>query len=154
MKTYAVANELGLEKVAGELWREIQGVIHERGVILALVGPLGVGKTRLVKLLAREMGITGGVHSPTFVLHQSYHSHGEMSLEHIDTWRMEKEKELMELGISELVRTDAVVAIEWAEKTRGVINDLKNRARVIWIKLSYSPVSETGRLIEVGGEMG
>ena len=64
------------------------GRAAERGLVIALTGELGAGKTQLVKGLARGLGITARVHSPTFTLVNEYGG-GRLRLFHLDLYRLE-----------------------------------------------------------------
>ena len=81
---------------------------------LALNGTLGVGKTCFTKGLARGLGITEEVVSPSFAILQDYE--GEISLLHSDFYRLEEE-DLLHLGLEEQLEDfEGVVVVEWAEK--------------------------------------
>lgn len=84
------------------------------GEILALNGELGVGKTVLVKGVARGLEISDVVTSPSFVLVKSYR--GRILLHHVDFYRLQEPDELETFGFSDLLKDEAVVAIEWADK--------------------------------------
>lgn len=91
---------------------------HERGLV-ALSGDLGAGKTTLVQAIARELGVTEIVTSPTFVVMKQYAvSQGRFStLVHIDAYRIEDEAELAVLHIEDLLANPAyLVIVEWPEK--------------------------------------
>jgi tRNA threonylcarbamoyladenosine biosynthesis protein TsaE len=89
------------------------------GACLGLCGPLGAGKTQLVKGLAVGLGYTGEVTSPTFSLLHEYRG-GREVLFHLDFYRVETERELIDLGWDELLEEGLVVA-EWADKFPGVL---------------------------------
>lgn len=81
-----------------------------------LEGDLGAGKTLFTKGLAEFYGIdTGAVVSPTFALVNRY-SGGSRILYHLDLYRIEDERELVELGIEEMEDEGALLVVEWAEK--------------------------------------
>jgi tRNA threonylcarbamoyladenosine biosynthesis protein TsaE len=85
------------------------------GLIVALVGPLGAGKTVLVKGAARGLGIDPErVTSPTFVLAQRYE--GRMTLVHADLYRIESEPELLAAGFLDWLEPGALVLIEWGDR--------------------------------------
>jgi len=93
--------------------------------MLILRGDLGAGKTTLVKGIAAALGVAEAedVTSPTFTLVHEYAptsqkrdvGHPNLSLFHLDLYRLEKERELDALGIDEMMQ-DAIVLIEWGEK--------------------------------------
>ncbi len=86
------------------------------GVILAISGPLGAGKTAFVKGLARGIEVPDSflVTSPTFTIVNEYP--GRLSLYHMDLYRIEDFAELEDFGWHDMLGNDAVVAIEWADK--------------------------------------
>ena len=88
--------------------------------VIALTGPLGAGKTTLTKAIAKELGIKDIVVSPTFILHREY-----PGLDHIDAWRVEDFSEIERLGLIEMIKNKHLVIIEWADKFRKQISNLK-----------------------------
>ena len=83
------------------------------GAVVGLVGPLGAGKTQLVKGIAAGMGHAGEVTSPTFTLLHEYRG-GRVPVFHFDLYRVAREGEMLELGWDELIDEGVVVA-EWAD---------------------------------------
>src|SRR5439155_20081314 len=85
------------------------------GAVVALLGTLGAGKTRLVQAIAAACGVPREeVVSPTFVLCQQYR--GRRTINHLDAYRLRDVDELRELGIEELFASDAITIIEWADR--------------------------------------
>lgn len=83
------------------------------GDLICLYGELGAGKTTFIQGLASGLGVSDPVTSPSFTL---IHEHrGDVPLYHLDLYRLRQE-ELVEAGIEEALRSDAVVAVEWAER--------------------------------------
>jgi tRNA threonylcarbamoyladenosine biosynthesis protein TsaE len=114
----------------------------EPGSCLALVGPLGAGKTAFVRGLARGLGVedTRLVSSPTYVLVQEYP--GRVPLFHLDLYRMvHPEEELIDLGLEEML-AEGVVAVEWADRAGDALPD--NR-----LEIRLRPAGESIRVIEV-----
>ncbi len=95
----------------GEQW----GRAAQPGQVIALSGDLGAGKTQLVRGLARGLGVTSRVHSPTFTLVNEY-SGGRLKLFHLDLYRLETPEQLHSAGIEEFLQPDGVAVIEWAER--------------------------------------
>lgn len=95
----------------GEEW----GRAANSGWVLGLTGELGAGKTRLVKGLARGLGITARVLSPTFALVHSY-TGGRLPLFHLDLYRLETPAQILAAGLEEYLEPQGVTVIEWAER--------------------------------------
>jgi tRNA threonylcarbamoyl adenosine modification protein YjeE len=97
-ETYAYAKEIANYLKGGE--------------IILLDGDLGAGKTTFTKGLAKALGVTEEVVSPTFTIMNRYES-GRLKLNHIDMYRIEHENEIAELGLEEAFSDDSVTVIEW-----------------------------------------
>lgn len=107
------------EQETEALGRALARVLEPRTVI-ALVGNLGAGKTRLTQAIAAELGVEREtVNSPTFVLIQEYE--GRLPVYHFDTYRLRDTDEFLELGADELMAADGVCVIEWADRVADVL---------------------------------
>jgi tRNA threonylcarbamoyladenosine biosynthesis protein TsaE len=94
------------------------------GSVLSLEGVLGSGKTTLVKGIALALAIEEAVTSPTFTLISRYRGRRcgrELELVHIDLYRIDRQWELEDLGLEELVGGEAISVIEWGEKARAFL---------------------------------
>jgi tRNA threonylcarbamoyladenosine biosynthesis protein TsaE len=109
----------------GEAW----GRAAKSGLVIALSGDLGAGKTQLVKGIARGLDITARVHSPTFTLVNVY-TGGRMVLFHLDLYRLETQEQIRSAGIEEYLRPDGVAVIEWAERMPNDEFRMENLRRV------------------------
>ena len=121
------------------------GRAASRGLVVALTGELGAGKTQLVKGVARGLGVTARVHSPTFTLVNEY-AGGRLKLFHLDLYRLETPEQILSAGLEEFLSPDGVAVIEWAERIhdlRFTIHDLK--------KVQIEIVGETERRIVYDG---
>lgn len=105
------------------------GRAAQSGWVLALSGELGAGKTQFVKGLARGLGISGRVHSPTFTLVNEY-AGGRLKLFHLDLYRLETHAQVESAGIGEFLRPDGVSVIEWAERIPDAEFRMTNLKRV------------------------
>jgi tRNA threonylcarbamoyladenosine biosynthesis protein TsaE len=125
----------------GEQW----GRTATAGLVLALSGDLGAGKTQLVRGLARGLGVTSRVHSPTFTLVNEYGG-GRLKLFHLDLYRLETPDQIHSAGIEDFLNPDGVAVIEWAERLPGFAAGgalLEKIARV-----NIEVLSETERRID------
>ena len=94
------------------------------GSVLALIGPLGGGKTAFVKGLAQGLGLKNKIASPTFVIYQVYPVPGrkKQKFYHFDLYRLDHAKQLGELGLAEILQNPKnILAIEWAEKINKLL---------------------------------
>jgi len=121
----------------GETW----GRTAQNGLVIALSGDLGAGKTQLVKGLAHGLGFTGRVHSPTFTLVNVY-TGGRLTLFHLDLYRLETKEQILSAGIEEYLRPEGVAVIEWAERMSNDKFRMTNLRRV-----TIETLSETERRI-------
>ncbi|MGH2418342.1 MAG: tRNA (adenosine(37)-N6)-threonylcarbamoyltransferase complex ATPase subunit type 1 TsaE [Candidatus Limnocylindria bacterium] len=87
------------------------------GTVLALIGPLGAGKTQLAKGIAEGLGVTGVVNSPTFVLMNEHP--GRLRLYHIDAYRLVDPEEAAAAGLLDERQGDGVTVVEWADRLDG-----------------------------------
>ena len=100
------------------------------GSVVGLMGPMGAGKTQLVKGIALGMGHEGEVTSPTFTLLHEYRG-GRVPVFHFDFYRVGQERELLELGWDEMVDEGVVVA-EWADLYPGLMP-----REVMWLVIEH-----------------
>jgi tRNA threonylcarbamoyladenosine biosynthesis protein TsaE len=87
------------------------------GTVLALVGPLGAGKTLLAKGVAEGLGVQSVVNSPTFVL-MNEHA-GRLPLYHIDAYRLDDPEEALAVGLFDDRQLGGVTVVEWADRLDG-----------------------------------
>lgn len=99
------------------------GALLGPGDAVALIGDLGAGKTSLVQAIAAGAGVPAdvAVTSPTFTLVQEY-AGGAVPLVHADLYRIERARELDEIGLDDRLRDgDAAVLVEWADRFAQVL---------------------------------
>jgi tRNA threonylcarbamoyladenosine biosynthesis protein TsaE len=90
------------------------------GEIFALHGVLGAGKTQLAKGLARGLGYNGDVTSPTFTIVHEYRG-GRLPMYHIDLYRIQSEKEAVDIGLEEYLPSNGVTLIEWPDRIASIL---------------------------------
>ena len=101
----------------GEEW----GRVAPSGLVIGLSGDLGAGKTQLVKGLARGLGVTARVQSPTFALVNEY-AGGRLPLFHLDLYRLETRGQIIGAGLEEFFDQPAGVAVvEWIDRWVGPV---------------------------------
>ena len=119
--TWTVASIEELKAVAGELiglWKQAS-TVGDSGMVVALSGDLGAGKTTFTQQIAEILGVTETVTSPTFVIMKSYQTTDTVfqTFVHIDAYRIENDTEMRPLGFDELItKPNSLICIEWAER--------------------------------------
>ena len=84
------------------------------GTVVAFTGDLGAGKTAFVRGMARGLGITARVTSPTFTIVNEYEG-GRCPLFHFDMYRLSSADELFDIGWEDFLRRGGICAVEWSE---------------------------------------
>ena len=110
------------------------------GAVAALYGDLGAGKTAFVRGMARGMGISARVNSPTFTIVNEYL--GARELYHFDMYRLESAEELFDIGWEDYLRRGAVCAVEWSEHVEDAFEGDE-------IKVRIEKLSDSERKIEI-----
>lgn len=103
------------------------------GSVVALHGPLGAGKTTLVKGIARSLNIEEAVTSPSFTLIAEYEGSREgnpLTLHHIDLYRISHPQEVEDLGMEEILNGEGICVIEWAEKVSEFLPEFTVRVEI------------------------
>ncbi|MFH0857689.1 MAG: tRNA (adenosine(37)-N6)-threonylcarbamoyltransferase complex ATPase subunit type 1 TsaE [Candidatus Magasanikbacteria bacterium] len=121
--TYTTHSEEETKAIGKTITETLNG-----GDIVTLVGDLGAGKTTFTKGLAEGLGITDTITSPTFTLMNVYKlpqaKNNIHTLVHIDTYRLEDEEELKDIGVEDyLGEPNTLVLIEWPEKLQTLLKD-------------------------------
>jgi tRNA threonylcarbamoyladenosine biosynthesis protein TsaE len=101
------------------------------GMVIALVGELGTGKTTLAKAVAEGLGVTECVVSPTFTIIKEYTS-GRLPLYHFDLYRLAGPGDLCELGFEEYFYGEGVCVVEWADRAANLLPE-----NALTVELSY-----------------
>ncbi|HUU89688.1 MAG TPA: tRNA (adenosine(37)-N6)-threonylcarbamoyltransferase complex ATPase subunit type 1 TsaE [Phycisphaerae bacterium] len=98
------------------------GLAARPGDVVALVGDLGSGKTRLAKGMAEGLGAASAreVTSPTFVICREYLG-GRIPFYHLDAYRLKGAADLEAVGSDEILSGDGLSAVEWADRAAGAL---------------------------------
>ena len=116
------------------------GSLLKKGDVIAMQGTLAAGKTTITKGIARALGITDTITSPTFCLISEYY--GRMPLYHMDVYRLDGREDFINLGTDDMLYGDGVCIIEWSEK---IMEELPSNT----IILKLTPQEDGSRIIEI-----
>jgi tRNA threonylcarbamoyladenosine biosynthesis protein TsaE len=108
-------SEADLPKVAQTLARQINA-----GDVVAFYGELAAGKTTLIREIARELGFSGIVNSPTYVIEHRYQLKNNVEIVHLDLYRLDRQ-DLEHLDCHELSGEDKITFVEWPEQAEAYI---------------------------------
>ena len=115
-KTIIARSAAEMEEIGVGLSSELSS-----GMVVSVVGPLGAGKTTLVKGIAKGLLVTELVVSPSYLLAREYC--GRLTLHHLDAYRLETLSELAEVGLDELLPpADGVTIVEWPDRIDGILD--------------------------------
>ncbi len=118
------------------------GKVVKPGMIIAMDGDLGAGKTAFVRGLARGMGLKARVTSPTFSIVNEYL--GKLPLYHFDMYRLTSEEDLFDIGWEDYIKMGGVCVVEWSQRVANAIDDSA-------IRLNFRRIDDTTREIEILG---
>ena len=105
------------ENIAFEIAKKLVG-----GEVITLDGDLGAGKTAFTRGLAKGLGITDSVSSPTFTIVNEYRN-GNVPLLHFDVYRLDSSDEMYDIGWEDYLSQGAVIVIEWATNIADILDD-------------------------------
>lgn len=103
---------------------------YPKGSVIYLSGELGSGKTTLVRGFLRGLGYRGLVKSPTYSLIEIYKL-STVEIVHVDLYRLEEPEEYLNLGLSDYLKNNSILLIEWPEKSEKFLP-----FRTLWIKIN------------------
>jgi tRNA threonylcarbamoyladenosine biosynthesis protein TsaE len=131
----------------------------EPGVVVALRGELGAGKTCFVRGVARALGVTEPVASPTYTLMHAYE--GRLPLYHLDAWMQGRGEAFLADGGAEWLHEDGVALVEWAERVAAWLPDTRLEVRLehlgeecrrVTLRVLSAPQDPLGRRLKAGLE--
>lgn len=121
------------------------------GQVVALHGDLGAGKTVLSRGVARGLGISEAVTSPTFTVAQEYQAPDGRRFNHLDMYRIDDERSALAFGIEEyLFDPDAITLVEWPERIAGLLRG----GDCLSFTLAYGDGQDETRVIDLPDDLG
>jgi tRNA threonylcarbamoyladenosine biosynthesis protein TsaE len=113
-----------------------------RSGVVAFYGPMGAGKTTLIKEICAQSGVVDPVTSPTFALVNHYLTDGGESIFHFDFYRIAEPEEAFDLGYEEYFYGGALCLVEWPEKIETLLPEDTLRVRI-------APTGDEGRVVSI-----
>jgi tRNA threonylcarbamoyladenosine biosynthesis protein TsaE len=114
------------------------------GTVLAYRGDLGMGKTAFTRGLARGLGVTCRVTSPTFTIVNEYE--GSIPLFHFDMYRLSSSDELFDIGWEDYLARGGVCAVEWSERVTDALPP-----ETVWVEIARAAGHDDWRTIRIEG---
>lgn len=121
------------------------GRIIPAGTVLAYRGDLGAGKTAFTRGLARGLGFTEAVTSPTYTIVNEYLG-GRLPLFHFDMYRLSSADDLFDIGWEDYLSRGGVCAVEWSEQVADALPE-----GTVYVTLTRHPEHDGWRSITVEG---
>ena len=137
MSEYMSHSEAETEALGARFAKKLPG-----GAVIAMYGDLGAGKTAFVRGMARGMGLSCRVSSPTFTIVNEYL--GDRELIHFDMYRLSGADELFDIGWEDYLARGAVCAVEWSENVEDAFFGDE-------IRVTIEKLSDTERKITIEG---
>lgn len=98
-------------------------ILEKPHKVILFHGAMGVGKTTLIKALAKELGVNDATSSPTFSIVNEYQADDNLMVYHFDMYRLKSEIEALDMGIDDYLYSGNWCFIEWAEKIPNLLPD-------------------------------
>ena len=127
-----------------EVGRKLAAVLSP-GTVIAYRGDLGAGKTAFTRGLARGLGITDPVTSPTYTIVNEYLS-GRIPLFHFDMYRLTSGDDLFDIGWEDYLERGGVCAVEWSENVEDALGD-----NTLWVTIEKTGACSRKITVEGGG---
>ena len=137
MSEYITNSERETEEIGRRFAEKLPG-----GTVVAMYGDLGAGKTAFVRGMARGLGLSCRVSSPTFTIVNEYL--GDRELIHFDMYRLSGADELFDIGWEDYLNRGAICAVEWSENVEDAFFGDE-------VRVTIEKLSDTGRKITIEG---
>ena len=134
------------EEETEALGARLAAALHS-GSVVAYQGGLGMGKTAFTRGLARGLGYTGRVTSPTFTIVNEYP--GTVPLFHFDVYRLEDSDALFDIGWDDYLERGGVCAVEWSENIADALPE-----DTVFVRIRRHDTEDSWRQITIEGSDG
>lgn len=155
-KTHEISsNSPGYTTVLGEQFiTKYKGVLLVNSLVVLLSGSIGAGKTYFTKGIAKGLGISKDVKSPsyTYVIEYKHRFTGEeRNLFHFDAWRLNSEEDINMVIEDRWFEQGNVIVVEWAGKVLENLKDVakKNNSEFVQVEINYNDIDSNDRMISI-----
>ena len=136
-------NLLWSDEAACEAWaRALAGQVGIRQACIELHGPLGAGKTTLVRHLLRALGVAGRIKSPTYAVLEPYTLADGTAVSHFDFYRFSEPRDWLDAGFRDVFASPGLKLAEWPERAAGLLPTPD-----LWLQIT--PLDEHQRLLDL-----
>ena len=135
MKTLHISSQNELPEVAEAVLEALDG----RSVV-AFFGPMGAGKTTLIREIVSQLGSDDNVTSPTFAIVNQYSASEGVRICHFDFYRLDRPEEALDIGCEEYFYSGDICLVEWPEKIEGLLP-----ADAMRVTIETDPCDDTAR---------
>jgi len=139
-QTLISKSESETAKIAKFLYKKALNMDSKKALVFSLSGDLGCGKTVFSRSVARELGITQKILSPTFIIYNQYSITSSVfkTFYHFDLYRLNSENEFKEINFLEYFLPGTIFCIEWPENMgANLYQQLKKRTNLITVNFTY-----------------
>ncbi|MFY0606620.1 MAG: tRNA (adenosine(37)-N6)-threonylcarbamoyltransferase complex ATPase subunit type 1 TsaE [Cyclobacteriaceae bacterium] len=137
MKSIVIAGEHQLPQVASE----IQLFLNQFDV-LCFNGEMGAGKTTLIKVLCEQLGVEDAMSSPTYAIVNEYLDGKDHPIYHFDFYRIESNREALDIGVDEYLNSGELCLLEWSERIKDLLPEE-------YLEISIKLEGDNGRSITI-----
>ena len=130
---FETKDETGTLKIAYSFGKTLKP-----GIVVALMGELGTGKTVFARGVANALGVKEKVTSPSFTLINEYH--GYIPVYHMDFYRLNSLREILDLGVEDYFYSESICLVEWAEKMGDMFPEKSIKVIIKHIKNSHRDI--------------
>ena len=117
-------------------------VLRDESDIIAFYGPMGAGKTTLIKNLCHRMGVTDEVNSPTFAIVNEYVTEEAESVYHFDFYRIKKLEEVYDIGYENYFYSGNLCLLEWPEMIESLMPE-----KFIRVDIALGDTDDSRRIV-------
>ncbi|PIP53307.1 hypothetical protein COX08_01685 [Candidatus Beckwithbacteria bacterium CG23_combo_of_CG06-09_8_20_14_all_34_8] len=145
-------SELETKELAKRLCLKYWDKIRRQGLVFALIGDLGTGKTIFAKGVGEFLHIQDEITSPSYTLANEYlFNRNEVDgyFFHLDPWRLENFAQVTQLGLNNMVGENKILAIEWANKFLPDIKEFAQQKNISCIEVSFEQINGNKRKLQV-----